>query len=140
MAQIKKRMVLRFPSETVNEPITYTLIREHNVLINILNADISHGKEGQLLIEMAGREEDVNEAMVYLESRQVGISPVVKTILFNEAPCVHCGACVSVCFHGALEMDAQTRKLQFSPEKCVACELCIRACPLRLFELNFGVN
>ncbi len=124
----------------VNEPITYTLIREYDVLVNILNADITHGKEGNLLIEMAGQEANVNEALVYLESKQVEISPVVKTILFAEELCIHCGACSSVCFPGALNMDQRTGKLQFSPEKCVACELCIKACPLRLFELNFGVN
>lgn len=133
-------MVLRFPADTVNEPITYTLIKEYDVLINILNADITHGKEGNLLIEMAGQEENINEAVVYLENKEVEISPVVKTILFKETDCIHCGACSSVCFPGALNMDTVSRKLQFSPEKCVACELCIRACPLQLFELNFGVN
>lgn len=133
-------MVLRFPADTVNEPITYILIKEYDVQINILNADITHGKEGNLLIEMSGQEENVNEAIVYLESKLVEISPVIKTILFNEAACIHCGACSSVCFPGALDMDPESRKLQFVPDKCVACELCIRACPLQLFELNFGVN
>lgn len=133
-------MVLRFPADTVNEPITYILIKEYDVQINILNADITHGKEGNLLIEMSGQEENVNEAIVYLESKQVEISPVIKTILFNESACIHCGACSSVCFPGALDMDQESRKLQFVPDKCVACELCIKACPLQLFELNFGVN
>lgn len=133
-------MVLRFPADTVNEPITYILIKEYDVQINILNADITHGKEGNLLIEMAGQEENVNEALVYLESKLVEISAVIKTILFNESACIHCGACSSVCFPGALDMDPESRKLQFVPDKCVACELCIRACPLQLFELNFGVN
>lgn len=140
MNRTKKRMVLRFPAGTVNEPVTYTLIKEYDVLINILNADITHGKEGHLLIEMIGLEGNVADAMVYLESKHVEISPVVKTILFNESACIHCGACSSVCFPGALEMDPSTRRLLFFPEKCVACELCIKACPLQLFELNFGVN
>lgn len=131
-------MVLRFPAESVNEPITYNLIKDYDVQVNILNADITHGKEGNLLIEMSGPEGNVDEALVYLESKQVEISPVVKTILFNEASCIHCGACGSVCFSGALEMDPLSRMLKFTPEKCVACELCIKACPLQLFELNFG--
>jgi len=131
-------MVLRFPAETVNEPITYTLIKEYDVQVNILNADITHGKEGNLLIEMAGNAERVDEAIVFLEEKQVEISPVAKSILFNEVLCIHCGACSSVCFAGALTMDDKSRKLRFSPELCVACELCIKACPLQLFELNFG--
>jgi len=133
-------MVLRFPAETVNEPITYNLIREYDVQVNILNADITHGKEGNLLIEMTGQSSRVNEALLYLEEKKVGITPVVKTILFDEGRCVHCGACSSVCFPGALSMDPLSKKLMFSPGECVACELCIKACPLRLFELNFGIN
>ncbi len=140
MARTKRRMVLRFPADTVNEPITYTLIKEYDVLINILNADITHGKEGNLLIEIAGDKDKVKKSVAYLESKQVEISPVIKTILFNETACIHCGACSSVCFPGALNMESESRKLKFSPEKCVACELCIKACPLMLFELNFGVN
>lgn len=136
----KKRMVLRFPADTVNEPITYTLIKEYDVLINILNADITHGKEGNLLIEIAGLRGNIEKAMTYLENKQVEISPVIKTILFNDSQCIHCGACSSVCFPGALMMNSLSRKLEFTPEKCVACELCIKACPLMLFELNFGAN
>jgi ferredoxin len=137
---MKMRLVLRFPAESVNEPITYNLIKEYDVLVNILNADITHGKEGNLLIEMSGPETNMKKAMGYLENKQVEISPVVKTILFKQEHCIHCGACASVCFSGALEMDRASKMLQFSPDKCVACELCIKACPLQLFELNFGVN
>lgn len=133
-------MVLRFPADTVNEPITYILIKEYDIKINILNADITHGKEGNLLIELSGEKEAMDRARDYLKSKQVKISPVVKTILFKQNDCIHCGACASVCFPGALDMDRDTRELHFLPELCVACELCIKACPLRLFELNFGVN
>lgn len=140
MKKIKKRLVLKFPAERVNEPITYVLIKEYDVSINILNADITHGKEGNLLVEMSGEAEKVSQAMDYLNKSNVIHTPVVKTILFNDADCIHCGACASVCFHGALNMEDSTRKLKFSPELCVACELCIKACPLQLFELNFGVS
>ena len=140
MAKRKQRLVLRFPAKTVNEPITYTLIKTYDVMVNILNADISHGREGNLLVELSGKSESVDGAISYLESKKVEISPVVKTILFRQEECIHCGGCTSVCFPGALRMDGATRELLFTPERCVACELCIKACPLQLFELNFGVN
>ena len=140
MATSKQRLVLRFPADSVNEPITYILIKEYDVRINILNADITPGKEGNLLIELSGEKESVSRARDYLMSKRVEISPVVKTILFKQEECIHCGACASVCFPDALNLDQDTRELHFSPERCVACELCIKACPLRLFELNFGVN
>ncbi|MCD4710255.1 MAG: 4Fe-4S binding protein [Bacteroidales bacterium] len=139
MARKKQRLVLRFPVDSVDEPITYILIKTYDVMINILNADITHGREGNLLVEISGEKKSVEGAMSYLESKNVEISPVVKTILFNQSECIHCGACSSVCFPGALEMDTESREIRFTPEKCVACELCIKACPLQLFELNFGV-
>ena len=140
MVRKKQRLVLRFPAGSVDEPITYILIKEYDVMINILNADITHGREGNLLVEISGEKDSVDGALSYLKSKYVDISPVFKTILFNQSECIHCGACSSVCFPGALEMDRKSRELRFSPEKCVACELCIKACPLQLFELNFGVN
>ncbi|MEZ5071698.1 MAG: NIL domain-containing protein [Bacteroidales bacterium] len=136
----KRRLVLKFPAETVDQPITYNLIKEYDVEINILNADITSGKEGKLLMEMKGSPENLDEATVYLESCRIEITPAIKTILFREEECIHCGACSSVCFPGALNMEASSRMLVFDPEKCVACELCIRACPLGLFELNFGLS
>ena len=137
---MKQRLVLNFPAETVDEPITYNLIKQYDVVINILNADVSHGKEGKLLIEMSGSKSRIDKALMYLESRHIMITPVVKTIQFNQDFCIHCGACSSVCYSGALMINGKSRKIEFFPEKCIACELCIKACPLLLFELDFGLN
>jgi len=136
----KRRMVLRFSPESTGEPVTYNLIRQYDIVVNILNADVTHGKEGNLLVEMEGERSNLDEALVYLKSRKVRYSPVDKNILFNSKECIHCGACSSVCFSGALNIDTETRELLFVPENCIACELCIRACPLKLFELNFGMS
>jgi len=138
MKRVKKRMVLRFPAECVNEPITYRLIKDYDIQVNILNADVTHGKEGELLVELRGEASLMEAAQTYLAEQKVEVTPAVKTILFNDELCIHCGACASVCFPGALHLKEGSRKLKFSPEKCVACELCIKACPLGLFELNFG--
>ena len=135
---VKRRLVLRFPAYRIEEPITYNLVKNYDILINILNADISHGKEGSLLIEMKGEKQRMDEALHYLDECGVEHSPVRKSILYKEDLCVHCGSCTSVCFSGALEMNKRDRSLMFKPEMCIACELCIKACPLGLFELHFG--
>ncbi|MBN1132729.1 MAG: 4Fe-4S binding protein [Bacteroidales bacterium] len=137
---MKQRLVLNFSSETVREPITYNLIKQYDVVINILNADVSHGKEGKLLIEMSGPERNVDDALSYLERKKVVVSPVIKTIRFNQDFCIHCGACVSVCYSEAITINRESRRIEFIPENCIACELCIKACPLQLYELNFGNN
>lgn len=140
MSKAKRRIVLSFPAESVNEPVTYRLIKDHDVMVNILNADITHGKEGKLLVEISGEKKGVDSSMAYLESLEVDIAPAIKTIAFRQEECIHCGACSAVCFSGALVLHSLSRELEFHPEKCVACELCIKACPLHLFELNFGPN
>jgi L-aspartate semialdehyde sulfurtransferase ferredoxin len=134
---MKKRMILSFPVNKVDEPLTYRLIKDYDVIINILNADITPGRQGKLLIEMQAPREKIDKAVDYIEHLNIDCSPVQKSIYLNQEKCVHCGSCSAVCFSDALSMDKITRELIFQPEKCIACELCIQACPLQLFELNF---
>jgi len=42
-----------------------------------------------------------------------------------------------VCSTGALAIDRRTMMVIFENEKCIACELCIKACPPRAMEVNF---
>lgn len=135
---MKKRLVLTFPANHVDEPVTYKLVKEHDILVNILNADITPGREGKLLVEMKAPRENLEEAIQYLESINVHWSPVKKSIILNEKECIHCGSCSAVCFADALTIDPGSRELIFKPQKCIACELCITACPLQLFELDFA--
>ncbi len=135
---MKKRLMLSFPATMVDVPLTYRLIKDHDVIVNILNADITPGREGKLLIELKAAKENVENAVRYIESLNITCSPVNKSLLLKEDDCVHCGSCSAVCFADALTMDRVSRKLLFRPEKCIVCELCITACPLQLFELNFN--
>ncbi len=135
---MKKRLVLSFPANRVNVPLTYRLIKDHDVIVNILNADITPGREGKLLVELKAPKENIESAVAYIGSLNIDVSPVKKNILLNEDECIHCGSCTAVCFADALTMDRDTRKLLFRPDKCIACELCLKACPLQLFELNFN--
>ena len=135
---MKKRLMLSFPSNRVDEPVTYRLIKDYDVLVNILNADITPGREGKLLVELTASRENMDKAVQYIESLDIGCSAAMKSIILKEEGCVHCGSCTAVCFSDALTMDRLSRELIFKPEKCIACELCIKACPLQLFALNFN--
>lgn len=135
---MKKRLVLTFPASRVEEPIVYHLIKDFDVLVNILNADITPGREGKLLIELKAPAENMAKAEEFMINRNIKLSPAMKSIMLREDDCVHCGSCSAVCFADALTMNLATRKLIFSPEKCIACELCLKACPLSLFSLNFA--
>ncbi len=135
---MKKRLVLTFPANRVEDPIVFHLIKDYDVLVNILNADITPGREGKLLIEMRAPAENLARAEEFMLNRNIRLSPAMKSILLRENECVHCGSCSAVCFADALTMDHSTRELIFKPENCIACELCLKACPLSLFSLNFA--
>ncbi|MCX7958306.1 MAG: 4Fe-4S binding protein, partial [Deltaproteobacteria bacterium] len=34
-------------------------------------------------------------------------------------------------------LDSKTFELVFDPEKCVLCEMCIHACPMRVISISF---
>lgn len=130
--------MLTFPPEATGEPITYNLIRRYDIMVNIVKADVSPGKIGHLVMEMTAPAKVLKEGMAYMEQQNVECVPIDRTITYREDLCIHCGACSAVCFAGALTMNKKSAELSFEPEKCVVCELCLTACPLKLFSIDLG--
>jgi len=133
-----KRFVLTFPPDATGEPITYNLIKKFDIMVNIVRADVSPGKIGHLVMEMTAPAKVLKEGMEYIRQQKVECEPIDKKITCREDLCIHCGACSAVCFAGALTMGRHTAELSFEPEKCVVCELCLTACPLKLFSIDLG--
>ncbi len=133
-----RRFVLTFPPETTGEPITYNLIRKYDIMVNIVKADVAPGTIGHLVIEMTAPLRVLEEGLEYIRNHNVECVPIDRKISYREDLCIHCGACSAVCFAGALTMNHTTAELQFDPERCVMCELCLTACPLKLFSIGLG--
>jgi ferredoxin len=133
---IHKRFVLTFPPAETGEPITYNLIKKYDIMVNIVRADVSPGKIGHLVMEMTASAEVLKEGMKYIREQNVDCEPIDKKIHYKKDLCIHCGACTSVCFAGALTMRRDLAELSFNPEKCVVCELCLKSCPLNLFSID----
>lgn len=133
-----RRFVLTFQPEATGEPITYNLIRKFDIMVNIVKADVSPGQVGHLVMEMTAPSKVLKEGIEYMKQQNVECVPIDRTITYHEDLCVHCGACSAVCFAGALTMDRKSAELVFEPEKCVVCELCLTACPLKLFSIDLG--
>jgi len=134
---VKKRIVLTFPHDLLDKPIVYKLVKDFDLVFNILQARITPEEEGLMVIELSGKKERFAEGVKYLKDKDVAIQQLDKDVTRDDNVCTHCGACVSVCPTGALTVKRDTMKIEFDPSKCVACELCVRACPPRAMVVKF---
>jgi ferredoxin len=134
---IKKRYILNFPPDSGDKPFSYHLVKDYDIRINILKAEVYPGKRGSLLLELQGKKENIEHGVEYLKRQNIICESLEKRIHFQEEKCIDCGNCTAVCFAGALTMNRKTWKLEFDKSQCVVCELCIPACPLHLFEIDF---
>lgn len=134
---IKKRYILNFPPDSGDKPFSYHLVKDYDIRINILKAEVYPGKRGSLLLELQGKKENIQHGVEYLKKQNIICESLDKRIHFQEEKCIDCGNCTAVCFPGALTMNQETWKLEFDKNQCVVCELCIPACPLHLFDIDF---
>ena len=125
----KKRMILTFPADLIEQPVTYRLTVDFNLVPNILKANITPDEEGVLVLELSGKREDLTRGIDYLKSIGVGIKPLGGDVAYHKDRCTHCTACITVCPSGALELDRKTMMVSFIRDKCIACGLCIGPCP-----------
>ncbi len=137
MAKTTKRVVLHFPHRLIDRPIVYMLIKEYNLVMNILKASITPKEEGLMVVELSGEKTDFDRGLKYLEESGVIIDPIGRDIKRNDERCTSCGACVAICPADALVVDPITRQVTFLDEKCIACEVCVKACPVGAMEVRF---
>lgn len=134
---MKKRIILRFKRNTIDKPIVYRLVKDYDLIFNILRANILPRAESMMVMEIEGTEENFNKGIEYLRSLNIDTEPMEQDINRDETKCVHCGVCTSVCAPNALHIDRKTMKVQFDYERCVACELCVKVCPVRAMNEFF---
>jgi Fe-S-cluster-containing dehydrogenase component len=133
----KKRIVLTFPSSLVDQPITYHLVKDYNLMINILSAKVTPREEGKLVMEVSGKKKFIDEGIQYLSNLGVNIQPLAKDITWHKEKCTHCTACIAICPSGALALDRKEMLISFIKDRCIACELCIPACPYEAINIQF---
>ena len=134
---VSKRIVLVFSKDIVDKPYTYNLVKDYNLLINIIRAKISPDEEGLLVLEVEGKKTDFEKGIAYLKEFGVKILPLLKEIVRDENKCYNCGACTAVCPSGALNINKKTWIVDFDKNKCVLCEACLKGCPTRSIKILF---
>ncbi|MHC5058395.1 MAG: NIL domain-containing protein [Planctomycetota bacterium] len=131
------KYVFKFPARLVEHPMASELVRDHNVIVNILRARVEPDEEGMLVVELTGEEKDIDAGLKYVKGLGVEVESLSKDITWHEDLCTECTACRSVCPTGALSTGEEDMAVSFDQSKCIACELCIPACPYGAVEITF---
>ncbi len=131
----KKRVVLTFPQELLDKPITYHLIKDYDLIVNMLRVKITPKEEGVMVIEIEGEDQKLEDAIAYLKKTGIAIESLIEDIKWDEEKCVHCTECVTVCPTNAFVLDRKQMKITFDKDKCIACGLCVSICPYKAMEI-----
>ncbi|PKQ29718.1 MAG: (Fe-S)-binding protein [Actinobacteria bacterium HGW-Actinobacteria-10] len=133
----RKRLDLKFPPRQSLKPIIYHLVKDYDLVPNILRAQIQPEQEGRMVLEVTGSKENYAAGVAFLTQQGLTVTEAASDIILDEERCVACGLCTAVCKPGALTLDPTDWSLVFDKEKCVYCEACVIACPRRSITLGF---
>ncbi|MDP3731618.1 MAG: NIL domain-containing protein [Candidatus Omnitrophota bacterium] len=76
-----KRIVkLTFLQKLVKEPLTFQMAKKYNIMPNIRRAKVTE-EIGELVLELEGKEDDLNKGIDFLKKAGVIVEPVVGDIV-----------------------------------------------------------
>ena len=133
----KRKLLLTFPTNLIDKPVTYHLVKDYDLELNILRARVTPKEEGLLIVEISGDKKKLHRGEEYLRSAGVGVKPLALDVMYYEDRCIHCTACAAVCRSGAITVNREDMTIVFENDKCIACELCVTVCPFNAVEIQF---
>lgn len=129
-----KKVVLRFSAETADKPIIYHLVKDYDLIINILKASINPHKEGTMVLEISG--EKYEDGISFLEEQGISVLPLNHEVVRNEERCTSCGACTVHCPTQALYIERPSMEVKFEGDNCILCLMCLKTCPVQAMEVR----
>lgn len=76
----KLRVKFTFPPERVTEPVIYSLGKDFNIITNIRRANVTRDR-GWVVLELEGKEEDIQRAIEWVTTKDVRVDPIVGDIM-----------------------------------------------------------
>ncbi|MBI2872819.1 MAG: NIL domain-containing protein [Chloroflexi bacterium] len=77
---MSRRVKFTFPAQLIKEPIIYQLGRDYDVVTNIRRADV-RPEIGWVVLELDGRDEDVERGLEWVTSLGVRVDPVAGDVI-----------------------------------------------------------
>ena len=78
MARLRVR--LTFPSNLIQEPIVYRLVKDFDIVINIRRADVK-ADHGWMVLELEGDEGVLERGVRWLKDRGVQVDPIERDVI-----------------------------------------------------------
>jgi L-aspartate semialdehyde sulfurtransferase ferredoxin len=122
----------RGQSDPGRKPVIARIVKETGILVNVEKANID-STAGEVLIDIPDADADLVRRC--LEEMGVAVRVMEDAVTLDEAECVDCGACISICPQEVFSFDDEWR-LRVSAARCVLCGKCIRACPHSALSLQ----
>jgi L-aspartate semialdehyde sulfurtransferase ferredoxin len=125
-----KKILLRFPPSKAELPVVYHLVKDYDLMVNILRAAVSAEKDGFLALDISGSDEDIRRGLEYVRSANLKVDETTTGVTWSAERCSDCGNCIPHCPTHALHLvDSLHRKIAFEPGLCVECLSCLPNCP-----------
>ena len=131
----KRKFLLDFSPTIVNQPIIFRLVKDFDLMLNILRAGIDE-RGGYTVMEIDGKPSQIKKGVTFLENCGVEVKELNEYVSKDEEKCTSCGACISICPAEAFEMMKETYKVEFHKDRCIACGLCIDVCSPNAMKLK----
>lgn len=131
----ERRVVLSFQRFQLDKPLTYKLVKDFDLVVNILQAKVTT-EEGKLVLGLEGLEQNIESGIEWLKDQKVIVEPLATGLAVEKDTCVDCGACTAVCPTRAVHFQ-EDWTLDYDEEKCILCLSCVPACPVRAIQEKF---
>ncbi len=76
----RKQVTLLFPQHLIKEPVIYMMAKEYDIVPNIRRARVTE-QAGEVTLELEGTEENLKQAVVFLQRKGVKVEPVVGDVV-----------------------------------------------------------
>lgn len=125
-----KKVLVRFPPSKAELPVVYHLVKDYDLLVNILRAAVSADQDGYLALDVSGSDQDIQRGMDFIRQANLKVDETTIGVTWDADRCSECGNCLPHCpTHALYISDSAHRRIRFDPGLCVECLSCLANCP-----------